>query len=322
MYDRPVGEGQGRSRDNRIQRNEGRVWLIAWALTLVLHLAAFLIFQSVPSGPAVAVVNRRPQPIQLTFARPAPETPADTQPRFFSELPPDRADEAPEKAQFLSNVTSRARDRIPGGTTDLPRMEGESDAPTVKLEAESRPSPPPAAGSSAPEDAPDPSPGNDGPGDAGTATTAGKPQRSRLVGLSNDQAFRGPGGTSGIDQPEMSNLDGNASILGDVSLNTVEWDYAPWLQRFAIELRERWYPPTAYRMGMLKEGGWAMFEAEISKSGRLLRLDSMEEQGHPSLTLSARSALRSMSIERLPADFPEPTLILRIRMIYPKIRTR
>jgi hypothetical protein len=61
-----------------------------------------------------------------------------------------------------------------------------------------------------------------------------------------------------------------------------------------------------------------MIEVEISKSGKLLRLDLLDQQGHPSLTRAAEGALRAMApIEPLPTDFPEPTLILRIRMIYP-----
>jgi hypothetical protein len=62
----------------------------------------------------------------------------------------------------------------------------------------------------------------------------------------------------------------NASLTGDVSLNTIAWDYAPWLQRFGRQLMRRWIPPTAYTMGLLKEGGWAQIEIEISRSGRML----------------------------------------------------
>jgi hypothetical protein len=121
----------------------------------------------------------------------------------------------------------------------------------------------------------------------------------------------------------MDNPDGNASLTGDVSLNTVAWDYAPWLQRFGRQLMHRWIPPPAYSIGLLKEGGWSVIEVEISRAGEMLRLQVLEEHGHPLLGEAAQSALRNMNpIERLPADFPEPTLILRIRMIYPKIRPR
>jgi hypothetical protein len=48
------------------------------------------------------------------FAKPGAESRNRTSPQTFTELPPDRADKAPEHADFLSNVTSRARDRAPG----------------------------------------------------------------------------------------------------------------------------------------------------------------------------------------------------------------
>jgi len=124
-----------------------------------------------------------------------------------------------------------------------------------------------------------------------------------------------------MHQPEMNNPEGNAALTGDVSLNTTAWDYAPWLQRFGRKLMQTWYAPTAYYMGILKDGGWAVIEIEIAPSGELLRLDLLEEQGHPSLIRQATGALRAMApMERLPSGFPEKTLVLRIRMIYPKIR--
>jgi hypothetical protein len=124
-----------------------------------------------------------------------------------------------------------------------------------------------------------------------------------------------------MHQPEMDNPEGNASLTGDVSLNTTQWDYAPWLQRFSHRLMQKWVAPYAYYLGILKDGGWAVIEVEIAPSGQMLRLDLLEEQGHPSLIRAATSAVREMApTERLPADFPEKTLILRIRMVYPKYR--
>jgi hypothetical protein len=140
----------------------------------------------------------------------------------------------------------------------------------------------------------------------------------------SDDALRGTTGSAGrsdIVQPEMDRPHGNAELTGDVSLSTIAWDYAPWLQRFGRRVMQRWMAPPAYYLGILKEGGWAVVELEISKSGQVLRHELLEEQGHPSLILAAQGALRSVApVEPLPADFPEPTLILRIRMIYPKIR--
>jgi TonB family protein len=86
---------------------------------------------------------------------------------------------------------------------------------------------------------------------------------------------------------------------------------------------ELWFAPPAYYMGILKEGGWAEIEVEISRSGQVLRVDLLGQQGHPSLIRAAESAVRAAApTAPLPSDFPEPTLILRIRMFYPQVRQR
>src|SRR5262245_16004946 len=113
---------------------ERNVWLIAWAVTVALHVAAFIVFQSLPPLLAAPAIHR-PEPIHLVFARPAPETRGKDGPHFFSELPPDRADAASRKPEFLSNVTSHARDQIADGSGELPKLLGEIDAPMVKLES-------------------------------------------------------------------------------------------------------------------------------------------------------------------------------------------
>jgi len=315
-----------------VERNPDRfTWLTAWVLAVALHGVAVIFFQSLPPVmPAKAI--HRIEPIRLVFAKPgAAEARKSDEPHVFSELPPDRKDAAPKHADFLSNVTSHARDRVPGGDDAMPRMQGESDAPLVKLQSDGGASPP-ATPSPTPQTAepasprvtesPQPmDPAKQHAGAAGATTSpAGPPTRAVT-----DAAPPQPAGSgrSDFDQPEMDNPDGNASLNGDVSLNTVAWDYAPWLQRFGRQLMHRWIPPPAYSIGLLKEGGWAVIEVEISRAGEMLRLQVLEEHGHPLLSQAAQGALRNMNpIERLPADFPEPTLILRIRMIYPRIRPR
>ncbi len=305
------------------------MWVIAWVLALALHAGGILGFRSLPLLHSSPVRSREPEPIQLVFSSPGPETRRTEEPQFFSELPPNRADVAPRKAGFLSNVTSRARDLVPGGDAALPQMHGEGDAPMVGLEPHETPPPSSAAAVPAPQpsepaaprtvETPQPSDAPTLPQNAGSAPAVSKPTPARPATDAAKQGIPGPAGDSDTYQPEMDNPDGNAGLTGDVSLNTTAWDYAPWLQRYSRQLMRRWYAPPAYWMGLLKEGGWAVIEAEISPSGQLLRSELLEEQGHPSLILSAQSAVRAVApIEPLPAGFPEPTLILRIRMIYPK----
>ena len=295
------------------RNSERGPWIAAWVLSLLLH--------------AVAIIGLRLPPPQATAARadtvmvqlmPGGNSPAED-PQFFTELPADRADQAPAHADFLSNVTSRARDRVPGGDAALPRLEGDADVPQVKLERKGAPTSTgaqrsvlarPGAAESRPLDPADESSVRD-PESAPPASGATSPRPP------------GSAGSSGVPQPEMSYPGGNAALSGEVSLNTLAWNYAPWLERFRNQLMQRWFAPSAYYLGILKEGGWGLFEVEISRSGKVLRLDRLDEQGHPSLAKAAEGALRNMvPIEPLPADFPEPTLILRIRMFYPAVRSR
>jgi len=124
-------------------------------------------------------------------------------------------------------------------------------------------------------------------------------------------------------EPDLADLDGDAALTGDISLNTVAWDYAPWLMEYKRRLLERWIAPPAYYLGLIKDGAYAVVEVEISPTGRVLRCQLLDQQGHPTLISAAFNAVRSLApIAPLPANFPEPTLVLRIRMIYPKIVPR
>ena len=313
-----------------LQRRPQRdTWFIAWSLALALHVLAMLGLQArqrfAPAPPPPAKL----EPLKLRFVTPSPATAAPTQPNYFTELPADRADQAPDRADFLSNVNSRARDRVPGGNESLPRMSGESDAPSVALErGRVEPAPASATRTTPATEAPQPT-AADGKvsleSPKGTGRTPSTPLVLRDAGQASENfpSTSSAPGNSDIRQPEMDNPAGNAPLSGDVSLNTTAWDFAPWIQRFGRRLMSAWIAPPAYYFGVLKEGGWTVVELEIAPSGQVLRMDVLEEQGHPSLIRAATSALRTISpMEKLPADFPEKTLILRVRMVYPKYRAR
>jgi outer membrane biosynthesis protein TonB len=295
-------------------------------LTLALHALAFISLHLdrhwMPAPPRPAT----PEPIQLTFVGQPPAPAAPKTPTYFTELPADREDKAPEHAQFLSNVTSRARDRIAGGDQLLPRTSGVADEPSVELDpghvdpkpvtppSEQKAQPPPATAGSAALAAPN-----------GAATGATTPTTTPST-ASSTPTIPNPStasGNSDTRQEAMDNPGGNAELTGDVSLNTTAWNWAPWIERFGRKLKTVWYAPPAYYMGLMKDGGWTVTEMEIARSGKVLRMNVLEQQGHPSLTLAATNALRSMApVEPLPSDFPENTLVLRIRLFYPKVRSR
>jgi len=279
----------------RTPNSERSAWLLAWLFALALHAAAILVL-----GRALPVRAAAPpqaaETLQVMLRDPNPPT-------LFSELPKNRADKAPKAADFLANVTSRARDVVPGDKASIPRLHGEEKFPMVKLERKDQPATPPQA------------------------TLIARSPEGDQYGVHTAQpgqpAARPLGASFNVPQPEMDNPGGSAQLSGDISLNTTAWDYAPWLDRYRSRLLGLWFAPPAYDMGILKDGGWAEIEVEISRSGQMLRLDLLGQQGHPSLIRAAESAVRaSAPTEALPSDFPEPTLILRIRMFYPAVRPR
>jgi len=272
--------------------SDRRDWIIAWVVALALHVVAILVFASL-----ARLAHPRTQPPDAVQVMLVPDDP-----RTFTEQPPDRAEQTSENAQALSNVTSRARDQEPGGSAALPRARGDNDVPAVKL-----------APKQASSEFATPTP---------QSTDPFSSRLDRVPPPSGHPVPPGPTGPSGnsdVPQPDMNNPDGNAALTGDISLSTTEWNYSPWLQRFGREVMRRWIAPPAYRMGLLKDGGWAVIDMEIMPDGKVLRVDLVGQQGHPSLILAAQSALHGMNpVEPLPADFPDKTLILHIRMVYPK----
>jgi outer membrane biosynthesis protein TonB len=333
-----------------------RRWVISVILTLLLHALALLVLElSRPFSPDPAQASPS-APIDLVFAAQVPEasvpqeSPSD-EPTFFSELPEDRADRPPEDPDFLSNVDSRARDRSTDETgSDLPRLEGESDAPHVGMEpqagSETPPSDSPApladrSSTPAPESLPEIEGGeSEGEfaelgerprdGDAGArqpSPTTGRPPRDPREELFRSSPPPAPEppryrlgvGAQDLFQEEMNNRTGSVSLFGDVSLNTIAWAWAPWLQRFARDFHRNWFPPYAYLLGIIH--GHDVIEVEVAQDGRLLRLDLLEAEGHESLAQASEAAFRAMApFQPLPPDFPEETLILRVKLVYPKHR--
>ena len=303
-------------------------------------------------------VSSTPEPVEIVFAPSAPvsEPASETrdEPEVFTELPEDRADLPPEQADALSNVDSRARDAVDadGPNTDLPQLEGRSDAPAVamqpapatqeqgaegtspdepNLESVTEPQPESTAPLTAQGEAERMgrrseigdrvAPGETGEGqDAPTLGEGlGNPRealRRGSVEVSPEPRFLVGAGRDDVFQEEMDNPTGDAMLFGDVSLNTIAWDWAPWLQRFSREFYRNWVPPYAYFLGLI-EGG-QLVEIEVAPDGRLLRLDVLEEDGHESLREATVGNFRGFApYQPLPEDFPEPTLRLTVRVTYP-----
>lgn len=331
-------------------------WIAALLASLLLHallLAGAKHFAPLAARHGVLPADAEFLPVDLAdipwpeALAAAPSAPEPEAPREFTELPADRAEAPPARADFLSNVDSRARDLMPGGEDDaLPHSDGRAELPQVAMV--------PGAGAPAAADQAQPAPAA-APSAAATPEAAGEsaldaPSVESLAGeglrraepaarqagpTSEDPlaAFRrfdpsalavpapntGAGvatpGNADIAQEGMASPDGNVRLLGNVSLNTSAWVYGFWMQRFRRAVEAHWHPPYAFQIGMIK--GWTLVALEVSRSGELQQLEVLGEEGHWTLRDASVAAIKAAApFEPLPADSPEPSIRLQIKMIY------
>ena len=314
----------GRPEPRRYTASHRTQWVVAIVGTLALHAGAAVGLRAWPLAPIDPTAPVPRDPIRVVFA-PRPE-PRPAAPPPFTELPADRADAPPERPEALSNVDSRARDRVAGGDDVAPaRQLGSLEAPSVAM-TPGEPSPPPSP--SPPEAFPEPAsePTPPSPEAETPAADGGRPvsllqeQLRRQAPLRAPVSRLDPSGDSDLPQEASRRPEGNAALTGDISLSTTEWEYAPWLSTFRRAVHPRWQAPPAYYLGMIS--GWALLELEISRDGELLRTTVLQDEvGHWSLVDAAVYAVEAAAPYRpLPASFPEETLRLRIRFSYPSLR--
>jgi hypothetical protein len=112
----------------------------------------------------------------------------------------------------------------------------------------------------------------------------------------------------------------SADELGDISLSTYAWEWAPYINAMKRKLYQVWSPPVAYYyLGLIH--GYTVIQFSISKDGRLLWYKVLEQQGHESLQQSSVNAIVAIfPFKSLPANFPEDQLTIIARLFYPNPR--
>jgi hypothetical protein len=307
----------------RPYRSRARIWALALGATLGLHVIVVLGVRALSVLDPGEITPAPPDVVELTFVpQPAPKA--------FTELPEDRADEPPERPEALSNVDSRARDRIEGGADDSPQLQGRSDAPQIQMNKGGAPAAPPAPEPLEPvEETPAPAEAED----AGDPSRVVPATESLLAAILRDRVRAQPSpseptppGDSDIYQEETNRPSRNAGLSGGITLSTTAWEHAPWVMDFQRRVESRWTPPVAYFMGLVH--GWTLIEVEVEPSGVIRRLDVIDGTAtgdtsvtHKALETAAIFALEgSAPYKPLPDHFPDETLVLQIRFNYWKLR--
>lgn len=108
----------------------------------------------------------------------------------------------------------------------------------------------------------------------------------------------------------------DAKEVGDFTLNTYAWDFAPYLLELKRKIQRNIFPPPAFTMLGIIEGEFVL-QFGIVPDGRLEFLRVLDSNGHPSLELTSRKAVElSAPFPPLPANFPEKKLIITGRFMY------
>lgn len=133
---------------------------------------------------------------------------------------------------------------------------------------------------------------------------------------------KGQAGDRGFDfnQAESGTQGAGVSYVGNFSLSTYEWAFAPWLQKFGNQLYRHWIPPYAYsHLGMIH--GKTRVRLVIARSGKLESFEILATEGHESLHEASEAALKAFApYHPLPADFPDENLVLTCELVYPALR--
>jgi TonB family protein len=119
-----------------------------------------------------------------------------------------------------------------------------------------------------------------------------------------------------FDQIASGDVTGNVLQSGGYSLNTWEWNWAPWMQKFGQDIRRHWFAPYAYSLGVID--GMTRLEIVVERDGTCSSLEVQQTEGHESLEQSSVAAIRAAApFLPLPRDFPEENLVIVLTLHYP-----
>jgi hypothetical protein len=269
--------------------------------------------------------------------------------RLATETPPDDPD-------YLALHNSRAADRIAGGEDAQPGAELESEVEQVAIEKQElddagavayAPQEAPVGGGqpaegregvadrdrregeqispngdwalAQPED--EASAGSDDARSTDDESAATQDVPDWLSGGEPSILKPGSAGSAGdrgfdLDRMATGKVRSSVSIDGAYSLNTYEWDFAPWMHRFEQDLHRVWRAPYAYLLGVIS--GKTVIRLVIERDGTPSAMDVLETEGHESLHKASLSALRAFApYAPLPPDFPEDNLVIVLSLHYP-----
>jgi hypothetical protein len=229
----------------------------------------------------------------------AKEQPIATEPIEFEIVsPPERPIPTSQPSRYVSTVSSAASDQSPeDDRSALPKSGGAVPIPD-------NPAPRSGAAGGGQSELP---PLPEEVGDLGEAL-----QKSKFI----DQMS--PSRELSLPEfvPEFKGEGSATASVGGISINTMAWDFAPYLLDLKQRVKQHWIPPIAFTaLGAIH--GYTKINFRIYPDGRMEGLAIVETNGHESLHRSSLNAIKGAAPFRpLPDGFPEEYLDITFGFYY------
>ncbi|HLG41495.1 MAG TPA: energy transducer TonB, partial [Chitinophagaceae bacterium] len=118
------------------------------------------------------------------------------------------------------------------------------------------------------------------------------------------------------------NQDSRVEDWGAFTLNTYDWEFAPYMLQVRRTVNGNVYPPPAFlRMGIID--GKTLISFKIYPNGEVRELKVVKYVGHRTLMETSYKAIEvSAPFPPLPSDFPLPYLEIHYSFHYQTVRSR
>ncbi|HHJ53149.1 MAG TPA: hypothetical protein ENJ89_08140 [Caldithrix abyssi] len=287
-----------------MEKQRRKILLIAFALSLLFHAG---LLELIYNGQWLIIDletknENQPEQVTIVFPENKPKQPPKTrevvQNRNFNNQKPD-------DTSLLSDQNSRAKNpEFNGRKGDMPQSAGNS--PLANLS--SRPS----------KEFRRPFQQKRFSAKALRGESSRAPQTASLLKPAKQAASRLSRGNNNW----MNQKDFSVEELGALTLSTYQWDWAPYVNAMRDKLIHVWIaPPAYYQLGLIS--GYTIIRYTVNRKGELVGYEVLKHRGHDSLKRSSVQAIESLfPFNPLPDDFPDPTLTIIAKLIYPDVRNR
>jgi hypothetical protein len=273
------------------------LFLAFWENFITLDL-----FQVSPAAPPVAAQSA---PLIFDLVQPEQQARPDLPHEVIATPADAKTTRNPQKADFLSDKNALARNQepapgIPLGNEPFSRGDFAShDLPPRPAILEKEAAAQPKEKSAEPDKNPAKA-DQEILAEEGAVST--RPQTNPGTDMNRTQS------QLPIPGVQHDHRDSQVADSGELSFNTYNWDFAPYMLELKERISRNIFPPIAFsRLGMID--GDTMLRFKIYPSGELRDLELLSYQGHRSLMETSTYAVKvSAPFRKLPDNFPEPYL--------------